>query len=355
MKIQILVLLFLAELIVGCQAIESSNNVEVLVDTNVSAPKGMVWVSGKNFYMGANPEDTLALPREKPRHKVAVDGFFIDENEVTNAQFKAFVAATNYVTVAERPVDWEELKKTLPPGTPRPDDSVLQPGSLSFNSKLQSVDNMYDISQWWAWQTGANWKHPQGANSTIDGLDDHPVVHIAYEDALAYCDWANRRLPTEAEWELAALGQLTESIYTWGNDVSPLCKEANTWQGVFPIKNTPEDGFALIAPVKSYPSNTIGVFDMAGNVWEWTQDWFNTGYYEERKQNGVAHNPTGATRSYNQANPYQQEKVIKGGSFLCHDSYCASYRISSRMGMTPDSASDHLGFRTVATPDMLGG
>lgn len=319
----------------------------------MATPEGMVWVAGKTFMLGAKPDDPHALPREYPAHEVTVDGFFMDITEVTNRQFQAFVEATGYLTVAERPINWEEMKKELPPGTPKPADSILQPGSLIFNEQVKRVDNMDNYTQWWTWKIGANWKHPKGPGSTIDAMADYPVVHIAYEDALAYCQWANRRLPTEAEWELAAQGTQTVSIYTWGDDPTLLNRLANTWQGTFPIKNESVDGFELIAPTKSYPPNSIGLYDMLGNVWELTSDWYNEDYYKNLDSSQPLINPKGATDAFSPGNPYQREHIIKGGSFLCHASYCASFRISARMGTSPDSASDHVGFRTVATAAML--
>ena len=314
---------------------------------SIEAPEGMVWVSGVKFTMGAQDNDPYALPREKPAHPVAVDGFFIDETEVTNAEFKKFVEETGYKTVAERPIDWEEMKKQLPPGTPKPHDTILQPGSLIFRKELENVNNLNDYSQWWEWKRGANWRHPQGPESSIEEKDDFPVVHVAYEDALAYANWANRDLPTEAEWEAAAHGKLNGGIYTWGNDESKLNKEANTWQGQFPVKNIPEDGYKYASQVRSFPANSLGIYDMAGNVWEFTKDNFDINYYNTALQQGELLNPKGSTAYNNPESPYQKEKVIKGGSFLCNKSYCSSYRISARMGSTMDSGSDHLGFRTV--------
>ena len=234
----------------GCKKNEISSPIQ-------KTPKGMIWVPKKTFLQGAKETDTYAMPREKPAHDVTVDGFFMDITEVTNAQFKKFVEATNYVTVAERPIIWEEIKKQLPPGTEKPHDSILQPGSLIFNKNVKAVVGMENYYQWWTWKIGANWKHPQGPNSSIEGKDSFPVVHISMQDALAYCKWANRRLPTEAEWESAALGLNTNTIFTWGNDATLLDKNANTWQGIFPVKNESKDGFEYIAPIKSYPSNSI--------------------------------------------------------------------------------------------------
>ncbi len=320
---------------------------------DIPTPEGMVWVDGKSFTQGAKPSDQFALPREQPAHEVTVDGFFMDITEVTNKQYKAFVDATNYITVAERSIDWEDMKQELPEGTPKPADSILQPGSLIFNKDVNIVSDMNNYTQWWLWKIGANWKHPEGPKSNIDGKDDYPVVHIAYEDALAYCKWANRRLSTEAEWESAAQGKEKEEIYTWGNDPSQLNTSANTWQGTFPVKNESVDGFKLIAPTKSYAPNSIGLYDMLGNVWELTADWFNVDYYKQLDASKPLINPSGADKSYSPDNPYQKEHIIKGGSFLCHASYCASFRISARMGTSLDSGSDHVGFRTVATAEML--
>nr|WP_241552864.1 formylglycine-generating enzyme family protein [Gramella oceanisediminis] len=330
---------------------DSENEVEVELirekPSDIDTPEGMVWVSGVEFTMGARDDDPYAHPREKPAHAVAVDGFFIDKTEVTNAQFREFAEATGYVTVAERPIDWEQIKKQLPPGTPKPHDSLLQPGSLIFRKELESVNNLYDISQWWEWKTGANWKQPQGPGSSIKGMDDYPVVHVSTEDVQAYANWKGRDIPTEAEWEAAAHGKMHGGIYTWGDEETPLVENANTWQGEFPVKNIPEDGYKYAAPVKSFPPNSLGIYDMAGNVWEFTKDNFDVAYYQNIAPAGLQVNPQGSPRFFNPENPYEKEKVIKGGSFLCNKSYCASYRVSARMGMTLDSGSDHVGFRTV--------
>lgn len=333
---------------------EQEFNLITTYPKNLKTPENMIWVPGKVFMMGAKENDSLALPREKPEHQVAVDGFFIDATEVTNAQFKKFVEATGYITTAEKAISWEEMKKSLPPDTPKPHDSILQPGSLVFYENLKEVNGLQNYQQWWRWTPGANWKHPKGKKSSIEGLDHYPVVHISYQDALAYCKWANRRLPTEAEWELAALGKNENTIFTWGNDINKLNKNANSWNGNFPIQNSKEDGFVLYAPVKSYPANSLGIYDMAGNVWELTSDWFDVDYYENIYNEGkTLKNPTGSKKAYNPENPYQKEKIIKGGSFLCNASYCGSYRISARMGMTDDSSTNHVGFRTVATIEMI--
>ncbi len=310
-------------------------------------PEGMVWIPPGEFIQGAVLSDPMAMAHEKPAHKVSISGFFIDATEVTNAQFKKFVSATNYITIAERDIDWNEMKKQLPIGTPKPHDSILQAGALTFKPSTEKLNNLYDFSQWWRWTVGANWKHPQGPNSSIEGKEQHPVVHIAYQDALAYCDWAGRSLPTEAQWEYAARGQ-QDGIYSWGANDAKLSEKANTWEGSFPDSNSMLDGFLGTAAVGNFPANPFGLYDMSGNVWEWTSDWYNTTYYKTlAMQNEPITDPKGAPNAYNPNNPYTPERVIKGGSFLCNASYCASYRISARMASTEDSGSEHKGFRTV--------
>ena len=321
---------------------------------DIETPKGMVWITGATYSQGAVPQDKLAMWDEKPAHKVTVDGFFMTTTEVTNSQFKAFVDATKYVTIAERTIKWEEMKKQLPANTPKPHDSILQPGSLTFKKTKSTVENLYDFSQWWRWTIGANWQHPNGPNSSIKGKDNEPVVHIAYEDALAYCKWTGTRLPTEAEWELAARGNVKDAIYSWGDDASELDKRLNSWGGEFPVTNNTLDGFEQRAPVASYAPNDFGLYDMAGNVWEWTSDWYNTKYYKILKNKvEIVRNPSGAEEPYDAQEPYARKKVIKSGSFLCNASYCASYRVSARMNTSIDSSSEHVGFRTVTTVEML--
>ena len=334
--------------VVLCLVLQSCNN-NKSKKTTIPQPKieGMVWIPGGLFEMGATGDDSMALPHEKPKHAVLIDGFYMDITEVTNAQFSKFVEATNYITTAERPVDWNLIKQQLPPGTPKPHDSLLKPGSLLFKKTAKSVPNLYDFSQWWTWSNGANWKEPEGKGSSIVGKEQHPVVHISYEDAMSYCQWADRRLPTEAEWEYAARGGKKDNIYSWGNLTNSLSTYVNSWEGEFPVTNTQADGFEKSAPVKTFPANGYGLYEISGNVWEWTKDWYNINYYANCLKNGISNNPEGAKEAFNPNNPYIQEKVIRGGSFLCNASYCASYRVSSRMATDPNTSLEHLGFRTV--------
>jgi formylglycine-generating enzyme required for sulfatase activity len=323
------------------------NQTQIKTEEQISQIPGMVWISGGIYDMGASDGDRMALPHEKPKHTVKVDGFYMDETEVTNAQFSRFIEATNYITTAERPVDWELIKQQLPPGTPKPHDSLLLPGSLLFKKTKESVPNLYDFSQWWRWTIGANWKQPEGKGSSIDGKDNHPVVHVSYEDAMAYCHWAGRRLPTEAEWEFAARGGKRDKIYFWGDLTDKLSSYVNSWEGEFPVDNTQADGFEKSAPVKTYPPNGYGLYEISGNVWEWTSDWYSSQYYQYCKENSITNNPKGPNEAFNPNNPYIDERIIRGGSFLCNASYCASYRVSSRMATDPNTSLEHLGFRTV--------
>ena len=335
------IFLFTNILILGCKkAKEKTQKTKPLIE-------GMVWIEGGIFQMGASENDNMALTHEKPSHTVKVDGFYMDETEVTNKQFSEFIRATGYITTAERPIDWDIIKMQLPPGTQRPHDSILMPGSLLFKKTTESVQNLYDFSQWWKWSIGANWKEPEGKGSNIDGKENYPVVHVSYEDAIAYCNWSGKRLPTEAEWEYAARGGKKNKIYFWGNLSNSLHQYVNSWEGEFPVENIIKDGFEKSAPVKSFPPNDYGLYEISGNVWEWTSDWYNVNYYAQCKKNNITDNPIGAKKAYNPNNPYIDEKIIRGGSFLCNASYCASYRVSSRMATDPNTSLEHLGFRTV--------
>ena len=308
--------------------------------------KGMVRIAGGSFMMGA--DNAHAAPDEYPKHQVRVDGFWIDATEVTNAQFAAFVKATGYVTTAERKPVWEDLKKQLPPGTSKPDDSLLIPASMVFVPPSDSV-SLEDYGAWWSWIPGADWKHPRGPGSDIKGKENHPVVHVSWYDAQAYCRWAGKRLPTEAEWEYAARGGLPNVPFPWGNEPPDVGKpKANTWQGHFPNYNTLSDKFYFTAPVGSFPANGYGLYDMAGNVWEWCADYYNSKYYGEIAEATGTRNPPGPVGSFDPDEPYAKNRVIRGGSFLCNESYCTGYRVAKRMKSTEDSGMEHLGFRCVS-------
>lgn len=316
----------------------AARSIKVGNDTSVA---GMVFIPGGSFQMGGDNEQ--ASKDEYPKHTVTVKAFWMDETEVTNAQFKKFIDATGYITTAERKPDWEELKKTLPPGTPKPPDSVMIAASLVFRQST-GVVNLDDYNQWWAWVAGTNWKHPQGPNSSIIGKENYPVVQVSWDDAMAYCKWAGKRLPTEAEWEFAARGGLVNNIYPWGNEpVNAGKPKANSWEGKFPYNNEKRDGYVTSGPVKTFVPNGYGLYDMAGNVWEWCADWYNNEYYKTT----TVENPQGPSKSFDPDDPFTPKKVLRGGSFLCNDSYCSGYRVARRMKSSPDTGLEHTGFRCV--------
>jgi formylglycine-generating enzyme required for sulfatase activity len=309
---------------------------------SIPSHEGMVFIKAGEFMMGATDDE--GRPDEYPQHKVKLDGFWIDKTEVTNAQFKKFVTATHYVTTAELVPVWEEMKKQLPLGTLKPDDSLLVAASLVFIVPGHPVA-LTDPSQWWAWKKGASWKHPQGPASNIAGKENYPVVQISWYDAMAYCKWSGKRLPTEAEWEFAARGGRQNEKYPWGNeDIGVGKPKANTWQGSFPNENLNWDHFERSAPVGSFIPNGYGLFDMAGNVWEWCSDWYAADYYK-KTGTGETHNPAGPKQSDDPMEPGVPKKVVRGGSFLCNASYCKGYRVSSRMKTSPDTGLEHTGFR----------
>lgn len=308
-----------------------------------ASPPGMRWIPGGEFTMGT--DDPRSMANERPAHQVRVDGFWIDEHPITNAEFRRFVEATSYVTTAERKPSWEELKAQLPPGTPRPPDSQLVAGSLVFTPPDHPVD-LSELANWWRWQPGADWRHPEGPGSDLGGRDDHPVVQVSWDDAAAYARWIGKRLPTEAEWERAARGGLEGSRYSWGQEFKPGGRHmANTFQGHFPDHGVAEDGYLATSPVGAFPANGYGLFDMAGNVWQWTADLYSADFFVEQASKGLCENPTGPDKTNDPSDPYAVRRVIKGGSFLCHASYCESYRPSARRGTPPDTGSSHVGFR----------
>lgn len=305
----------------------------------------MVWVPGGEFTMGSDDESSRR--NEQPTHRVKVDGFWMDEHVVTNEEFEKFIKATGYLTTADRKPDWEELKKQLPPGTPKPDESALVAGSMVFTPSPEPVD-VRNMQNFWSWTPGANWRHPEGPSSDLKGRERHPVVQVSWDDAMAYAKWAGKRLPTEAEWEFAARGRLEKKRFAWGDEFKPKGKlMANVWQGEFPYKNTAEDGFIRTSPVRSFPPNGYGLYDMAGNVWQWCSDWYRPDTFALRKGEAVCANPTGPLKGWSPNHPYQQEHVTKGGSFLCHVSYCESYRPGARRGTPADTGMSHIGFRCV--------
>lgn len=311
-------------------------------------PRGnMALVPGGEFSMGASgpPEPSLCggadpVADALPVHRVRVRSFRMDRDEVTNAQFAAFVAATGYVTVAEQPPRAEDF-----PGAPA---SALVPGALVFTPPLASVP-LDDPGRWWRYQPGADWRHPAGPGSGIAGRENYPVVQVAYPDAAAYARWAGKRLPTEAEWEFAARGGLTGQRYAWGDELRPGGRwMANLFQGNFPAEDRGEDGFAGLAPVGQFPPNGYGLRDMAGNVWEWCADWYRPDYYARLAEAGaVADNPPGPPDSADPAEPGVAKRVQRGGSFLCTAQYCTRYLVGSRGRGEPETASNHVGFRCV--------
>jgi formylglycine-generating enzyme len=313
------------------------------------APEGMVWIPGGEFSMGSDAasEVLCGLPgvtRDAlPIHRVYLDGFWMDKTEVTNEKFEEFVKATGYVTVAERAPTREEFP-TAPPEN-------LVAGSTVFTPTPGPVplNNHY---LWWRYQHGANWRHPGGPDSDLKGKEKYPVVHIAYDDAVAYAKWAGKRLPTEAEWEFAARGGLSGKLYAWGDELKPGGKwMANIYEGQFPVNDTGADGFAGIAPVAQFPPNGYGLYDMAGNVWQWCGDWYRADYYTTlAAQGGVARNPQGPDSPFDRIEPTEKKRVHRGGSFLCTDQYCTRYMVGTRGKGELMTGSNHLGFRCVKGP-----
>lgn len=316
-----------------------------------ASPSGMVWIPGGEFSMGSQACSTSVcsvagiVGDAQPIHRVYVDGFWMDTTEVTNAQFAEFVQATNYITVAEIIPTQEEFP-SLPP-------EALVAGSTIFTPTATPVP-LNNYLQWWSYVPQANWRHPAGPGSDLSGKDHYPVVHVCYKDAEAYVKWAGKRLPTEAEWEFAARGGAAGNLYAWGNDVKPGgAWKANIYQGQFPVHDTGEDGFVGIAPAAQFPPNAYGLYDVAGNVWEWCSDWYRPDTYAGQvagHPGAVIRNPHGPSESFDPEEPNEKKRVQRGGSFLCTDQYCIRYMVGTRGRGEISTASNHVGFRCVMSP-----
>ncbi len=343
-SIQITFSIFLLITAVACSNTNNKQKTTQNTPQSDSTTVNMIWIPAGEFAMGT--DDANSMANERPSHHVKINGFWMDKYDVTNADFREFVEATGYVTTAEKPVDWEEIKKQLPPGTPKPDEALFKPGSMVFTPPNHPV-NLGDMSGWWTWTPGADWKHPEGPNSNIDGKDNYPVVQVSWDDAVAYAKWAGKRLPTEAEWEYASRGGTQGTRYYWGDELKQNGKYmANTFVGDFPYNNTLADGFKGIAPVGSFPANGYGLFDMAGNVWQWTAD-----EYIEENHTQMAAMSCDMTKEGTpepiKGTAGEVRRVTKGGSFLCNPSYCESYRPTARRGTPYDTGMGHIGFRCV--------
>jgi formylglycine-generating enzyme len=322
------------------------------------APPGMAWIAGGEFLMGSDD----FYPEERPAHLVTVDGFWMDTGPVTAAEFGRFVAATGYQTVAEQPLRADDYQDA--------DPALLVPGSLVFRRTAGPVDTR-DFCQWWAYVPGACWRYPEGPGSTLRGKDRHPVTQVAYADAEAYASWAGKTLPTEAEWEFAARGGLDGAVYVWGDEFAPEGRQlANTWQGEFPWQNLLLDGYEGTSPVGAFPANEYGLFDMAGNVWEWTSDYFRPRHATAGPPPGLPlaapccperlERPERSERNPSVTEPGRDlasaipRKVIKGGSHLCAPNYCLRYRPAARQAEAIDTSTGHLGFRCIVRPPVGG-
>jgi formylglycine-generating enzyme required for sulfatase activity len=298
----------------------------------------MVWIPSGKFTMGG--DDLQSLQDEQQLHEVYIDGFWMDATEVTNAQFQTFVDATGYVTQAEK---YPMAQRMMMPGI-HEDSLPKVPYSWCFQIPNKRFESLTP-EDWWVAVPGANWRHPQGPKSSITGMENHPVVHVSWYDAIAYCKWAGKRLATEAEWEYAARGGLNKYSYPWGDLLN--FRKANYWQGDFPSLFLNRDGYVKTSPVKHFKANPYGLYDMAGNVWEWCLDWYDYKFYSQFKNQQTTNNPLGPHKSNDSSSKDNPLKVIRGGSFLCSESYCSGYRVSTRMKSAPCNGSEHIGFRCV--------
>lgn len=313
-------------------------------------PAGMVWIPAGNYTMGGVGGE--ARKDEFPLHSVKILGFWMDKTEITVAEFKRFVKATSFITEAEKTPQWDQLKQQLPPGTPEPPAGTLVAGGMVFTQTDGPVP-LDNYARWWRYVPGANWRHPNGPESDVwstTQFDNQPVTQVCWYDAVAYCKWARKRLPSEAEWEYACRGGLQGKEFEWGDDAPSATNiRANLWEGEFPYKNYKRDGYELSAPVMSYTPNRYGLYDMIGNVWEWCSDWYRPDTYAKTKAGTT--DPVGPKDAYDPDEPYAQKKVIRGGSFLCNINYCASYRPSARMKTDPYTGENHTGFRAVMSDE----
>jgi formylglycine-generating enzyme required for sulfatase activity len=324
---------------IGCSDVPAKCRSDIEVADGLLSAAEMLWIPGGDFCMGSDHH----YSEEAPAHRVVVDGFWMDPTPVTNRQFLAFVEATRHVTLAETAPTLEDYPDALP--------DMLYAGSLTFAKTAGPVD-LGNWANWWTYLKGANWRHPVGPQSTLDGLEDHPVIHVAFSDAVAYARWAGKELPTEAEWEFAARGGLDSKEFAWGDEFLPGGNHmANTWQGQFPYENLASDGFETTSPVMAFPCNGYGLYDMIGNVWEWTNDWYSAKHASRSSKPCCApRNPLGGPEGES-LDPDALEKiprkVLKGGSHLCAPNYCQRYRPAARHPQGIDSSTSHIGFRCI--------
>lgn len=315
----------------GSLSDSSENIVALSITMDYSWTNDMVWIPGGSFMRGSES----GQGDEKPVREITISGIWMDATEVTNDQYSEFVLETGYVTVAERRPD--------PSQFPGVDPTLLKAGAIVFKPPGQPI-SLRNHYAWWTYEEGASWRHPTGQGSDIQGKGNYPVVQMAWEDAIAYARWAGKRLPSEAEWEYAARGGVEGNEFVWGNEITPNDQwNANVWQGDFPNQNTVADGHYLMAPVRQYPPNPRGLYDMAGNVWEWCLDWYMPDYYAT----SPSRNPPGPNQSHDPSEPGMPKKIMRGGSYLCSDLYCEGYRLWWRMKSAPDTAMSHTGFRCV--------